>query len=107
MEKNPHIPLTYAPELKQPAIELVMPAQADPATGHGAVTGAPLSSMKWCCVDGLKPSTLIALIVETGVPTKWATGDRVYDQSCRLHTQLEAHRMFYPPGDGLIGMHRH
>lgn len=32
------MPLKYTPELKQRAVELVLHAQADPATAHGAVT---------------------------------------------------------------------
>ncbi|MHA5284039.1 transposase [Corynebacterium urinipleomorphum] len=32
------MPVRYTPELKQRAVELVLHAQADPATAHGAVT---------------------------------------------------------------------
>lgn len=32
------MPVKYTPELKQCAVELVLRAQADPATAHGAVT---------------------------------------------------------------------
>lgn len=38
MEKNPHVPIKYTDKLKQRAVELMIHAQANPDTAHGAVT---------------------------------------------------------------------